>query len=50
MMLYHNDRLINMYLRVGFQLSGDSRGVGVIGVVCLISCPSKLFPAIMSIV
>ena len=33
MMIYHRDRLIKCFLHVGYQLSPDSRGVGVIGVV-----------------
>ncbi|ELR13006.1 UBA/TSN domain containing protein, partial [Acanthamoeba castellanii str. Neff] len=33
MMIYHRDRLIKCFLHVGYQLSPDSRGVGVIGVL-----------------
>eukprot|EP01097_Dermamoeba_algensis_P012118 TRINITY_DN980_c0_g1_i2.p1 TRINITY_DN980_c0_g1~~TRINITY_DN980_c0_g1_i2.p1 ORF type:complete len:715 (-),score=246.38 TRINITY_DN980_c0_g1_i2:307-2451(-) len=32
MMIYHKNRLIKSYIRVGYQLNPDSRGVGVIGV------------------
>jgi Morc6 ribosomal protein S5 domain 2-like len=31
--IYHRNRLIKMYMRVGIQFASDSRGVGVIGVV-----------------
>jgi hypothetical protein len=38
MMIYHRDRLIKCFLHVGYQLSPDSRGVGVIGVVRVYLC------------
>eukprot|EP01087_Luapelamoeba_hula_P012790 TRINITY_DN3607_c0_g2_i1.p1 TRINITY_DN3607_c0_g2~~TRINITY_DN3607_c0_g2_i1.p1 ORF type:complete len:885 (+),score=147.41 TRINITY_DN3607_c0_g2_i1:92-2656(+) len=33
MMLYHRGRLIEKYVRVGMQLSNDSRGTGVLGIL-----------------
>lgn len=33
MMLYHRNRLIMPYVRVGMQLSAGYKGVGVIGVI-----------------
>ncbi len=33
MMLYHRNRLIKPYLRVGMQLSSGTQGLGVIGVI-----------------
>jgi hypothetical protein len=33
MMLYHRNRLIMPYVRVGMQLAAGYKGVGVIGVI-----------------
>jgi hypothetical protein len=41
MMIYHRDRLIKCFLHVGYQLSPDSRGVGVIGVVRALRLPCQ---------